>query len=394
MDKWSDFATGIDVDDYDINSDIAFRQDKHQIRNSANTFGHKHRSLATAARVITYPDTDITVNAGIPLTGLTVVPNDYAYKIYLDGANTRLVSLNNMATDVSNSDAKPIFDAAVAIAGGPTIKVMPGTYLFSDSWNCVDKNFKLVGTRVAMNANSGQTGDTILKANFDHATKPLINEVNTTYSKQQFKDIVVDCDFRVAYGIDAFDVKEVMPWLENVAVFNADIDGVSLANTTYVSIVNPIIARNAGAGLHWKGPTSTDKVNTTLVLGGRITTNGYNVRTTGYVVGNEIIGCIMENNNDYMPFTNSIRMNDNSARDNVFRDCSLEYFGAVNKEIIYDNGYNNRYDSCRFGTFHSTYTPIHFGSTSRNCTLSNAQLTCNVCKYSSYHNTRCGRAKQ
>ena len=49
---------------------------------------------------------------------------------------------------------------------------MPGTYLFSDSWNVADKNFRLVGSRVAMAGNGGQTGDTILKANFDHATKP------------------------------------------------------------------------------------------------------------------------------------------------------------------------------------------------------------------------------
>ena len=205
----------------------------------------------------------------------------------------------------------------------------------------------------------------------------VINEVNTAYSKQQFKDIVVDADFRVAYGIDAFDIKETMPWLENVAVFNADIDGVSLANTTYVSIVNPIIARNAGTGLHWKGPTSTNKVNTVLVLGGRITTNGYNIRTTGNALGNQVIGCVMEQNSDYLPFTNSIRMDSNVARDNVFRDCSLEYAGAVNKEIIYDNGYNNRYEACRFDSGHTTYTPVHFGPTSRNNIVSNAQITSN-----------------
>ena len=64
LDKWSDFASGVDVDDYDINSDTQYRYDKFQIRNSGNTFGHKHRSLATVARTITYPDADVTVGEG------------------------------------------------------------------------------------------------------------------------------------------------------------------------------------------------------------------------------------------------------------------------------------------------------------------------------------------
>ena len=64
LDKWSDFASGVDVDDYDINSNTQYRYDRLQIRNSANTFGHKHRSLATVARTITYPDADITVGEG------------------------------------------------------------------------------------------------------------------------------------------------------------------------------------------------------------------------------------------------------------------------------------------------------------------------------------------
>ena len=61
LDKWSDFASGVDTDDYDINSDTQYRYDKFQIRNSANTFGHKHRSLATAARTVTLPDEDLTL---------------------------------------------------------------------------------------------------------------------------------------------------------------------------------------------------------------------------------------------------------------------------------------------------------------------------------------------
>ena len=59
LDKWSDYASGVDTDDYDINSDTQYRYDKFQVRNSANSFGHKHRSAATAARTFTYPDRDL-----------------------------------------------------------------------------------------------------------------------------------------------------------------------------------------------------------------------------------------------------------------------------------------------------------------------------------------------
>jgi hypothetical protein len=61
LDKYSDYHSGVDVDDSDINSDTAYRYDKLQVRNAANTFGHKQRSLATAARTVTFPDGDITV---------------------------------------------------------------------------------------------------------------------------------------------------------------------------------------------------------------------------------------------------------------------------------------------------------------------------------------------
>ena len=64
MNKVSDAFAGVDVDDFDINLDTQFRQDKLQVRNAANTFGHKHRSAATAARTITYPDKDINFNKG------------------------------------------------------------------------------------------------------------------------------------------------------------------------------------------------------------------------------------------------------------------------------------------------------------------------------------------
>ena len=79
-DKWSDYASGVDVDDYDINSDTAYRYDKFQIRNSANTFGHKHRSNATAARTITYPDASITIPERTASSNWTIYKAGTIYK--------------------------------------------------------------------------------------------------------------------------------------------------------------------------------------------------------------------------------------------------------------------------------------------------------------------------
>lgn len=40
LDKWSDFASGVDVDDYDIASDFTVRSGKRKLRNPANTFSY------------------------------------------------------------------------------------------------------------------------------------------------------------------------------------------------------------------------------------------------------------------------------------------------------------------------------------------------------------------
>ena len=40
LDKWSDLASGVDIDDYDINSDFSVRSGKRKLRNPANTFDY------------------------------------------------------------------------------------------------------------------------------------------------------------------------------------------------------------------------------------------------------------------------------------------------------------------------------------------------------------------
>ena len=56
LDKWSDFASGVDVDDYDINCDFTVRSGKRHLRNPANTFSYTETASAIAGnRTITEP---------------------------------------------------------------------------------------------------------------------------------------------------------------------------------------------------------------------------------------------------------------------------------------------------------------------------------------------------
>ena len=56
LDKWSDFASGVDVDDYDIASNFSVRSGKRKLRNPANTFDYiETASAITADRAVTEP---------------------------------------------------------------------------------------------------------------------------------------------------------------------------------------------------------------------------------------------------------------------------------------------------------------------------------------------------
>jgi parallel beta helix pectate lyase-like protein len=126
LDKWSDYASGVDTDDYDINADTQYRYDKFQIRNSANTFGHKHRSLATAARTFTYPDADITIDTHQP----------YKYYIYLDSVDNKFKAKNGGTgtidyTSSDNTDAQPVIQNAInASSNAPGIIQLAGNTTF------------------------------------------------------------------------------------------------------------------------------------------------------------------------------------------------------------------------------------------------------------------------
>ena len=56
LDKWSDFASGVDTDDYDINADFTVRSGKRYLRNPANTFSYQELASAIVGnRTVTEP---------------------------------------------------------------------------------------------------------------------------------------------------------------------------------------------------------------------------------------------------------------------------------------------------------------------------------------------------
>jgi hypothetical protein len=130
LDKISDLFSGTDVDDLDINSDTAFRQDKLQVRNSANTFGSKFRTNATAARTITFPDQDLEILESL---------SPFSYVIYKEGSTYYAKSKN--LTDYSSTNANTVLKAvgvALQTAGGGLAYLKDGEYIIPDQEAPID----------------------------------------------------------------------------------------------------------------------------------------------------------------------------------------------------------------------------------------------------------------
>jgi hypothetical protein len=147
LDKWSDWASGVDTDDYDINSDITFRSGKRKLRNPANTFDYIETASAIAAnRTVTEPlltanDTRVYETHTQTLTAKTIdfdlntVPNCFTgaeYTIYRSGSNTKCRD-NITGTIVSTSSTAPETPIRYAIDNGVNKKiyVSAGTYNLS-----------------------------------------------------------------------------------------------------------------------------------------------------------------------------------------------------------------------------------------------------------------------
>jgi hypothetical protein len=147
LDKWSDWASGVDTDDYDINSDITFRSGKRRLRNPANTFDYIETAGAiTANRIVNEPvltglDTRVYQNHAQTLVNKTIdfdlntlpnCPTGAEYTVYTAGANTKC--RDNITGDiVSTSSTAPETPIRYAITNGlrKKIYVSAGTYNLS-----------------------------------------------------------------------------------------------------------------------------------------------------------------------------------------------------------------------------------------------------------------------
>lgn len=302
-----------------------------------------------------------------------------SFKVYLDGSSYRLVDLRNATMLSRNSDAATVLNqAATSVNAAGALYMMPATYLLGSKWNgLIDKNMRIVGERSAATGSVGQSGDVIIKANYTNATDALIDCTNTTYSKQQFENIVVDCNDTVGLGIKVYDGRERNPLFRDVQVFNATDIGVSLEKTWYTTAYNLVVSECLNTGLLLKGTTAGEACNTLYFYGGRISSNGRNVDGTGTVVDVGFNNTVLEQNNTTMAFTNSVRI-PTTGYGWKFTGCSFEYLGAVDKEIIEDNGNNNTFDGNRFDATNTLYTAYRAKSTCKNSKVINNLLQANT----------------
>jgi len=160
LDKWSDFAGGIDVDDYDINSDFTLRSGKQYLRNPANSFSYQTIASAIAAnRTVTEPllianDTRVYQDHIQTLAGKTISSETNTlpflagpiatWSIYYSG--TTIMARNNKTglipyTDTSgniNTVLTSIIDA-ISPAGTPTsIEIGEGNFYLASSFSDID----------------------------------------------------------------------------------------------------------------------------------------------------------------------------------------------------------------------------------------------------------------
>jgi hypothetical protein len=321
----------------------------------------------TSTSTLTNKTIDATLN---PINNL----GEYHFDVYL-GADS-LYKCRNRATgaiDSSNSDFTTVLNYAIAnISTNGAIYLRRGTYLASAKINAIDKSFVLVGEKAMANSNIGANGDTIIKANYTGgAGTALFDLHNTTFVRQQIKNVIIDCNSTVPIGIDAFDVRERYPWLESVSVFNATDAGILIQKVVYATAINLVIGNCTNYGFHAGPVTGGYSLNTFYVWGGRFTSNGINI----YIESGGDFGfntVVLEG-----ATTSSVK-HDAGVNFGRYRDCSFEWNPVdITKPAIDESGNNNTYDNCRFDSFNTSYDAIILRSTSRNIKFINNNLQAN-----------------
>lgn len=295
---------------------------------------------------------------------------NFLFTVFTDSGTTYCVNNRTGAVVESDSDPTVVIQYAIDNANGESILARAGTYLLSQGLDCVDEHFRIFGEGCLLSGNAGVTGDTIFKADFTGAG-PLFDCRNTDYARQQFSNLVIDCDETVDFGILADDVRERYPWLQNVAVVNAVDTGIKATTIVYTTCYNVVIANCAGKGL-WIYTASSSNSNTFYMFGGRITSNGINIqidRSTDIGFYNIAIESGV---------TNNVKTTAVTAKQIRFDNCSFEWHPVTGTNISCDDsGSNIVYHNCRFDSNNTTYYPITVRAAARQVIFQNCMFQAN-----------------
>lgn len=300
----------------------------------------------------------------------------YKYEIFKDGSTWYCRNNATGAIDSSNTDPTTPLQYAINNAGGYGIKVKADTLQTTAVINCVDKYFTLEGEGYGTSGASPVAGATVIQANFTGATgNAVFNCVNTGYTKQHFKNLVIDANNNVDYGINAFGVRECEEWTKNLSIIRYKKSGMkmeacwmsSIQNTNIISGTSPV---TGSIGIEMVRGTSP-ACNTIRVSKGRIALNDINISMDG-TNGNMIEGTALESAG-----VSAIKTF-NGSNANTFRDCSFEYNLLSSIVVVDEAGNANVYENCRFDAFHTAYNIITVRAGARNLVFAKNMIQANA----------------
>lgn len=290
----------------------------------------------------------------------------HKYEIFKDGSTWYCRNSVTGIIDSSSASQTTVLQFAIDNALGKGILIKTDILLTTGPINCVDKYFTLEGETHGTSGAAAASGATVIRANFTGATGDAVfNCVNSGYTKQFFKNIVIDCNNAVDYGINAFGVRECEGWLEDVSIIQHKKSGIKMQACWMSSWYNPNIISASGTttvsgsiGVEMVRP-SGPACNTIRVYGGRIVNNDINVSLDGtndiVFFGTALEGC----------GTSAVKTF-NNANANKFYGCSTEYGQLSSKTVIDEGGNANLYHGLRFDAAHTAYNIITVRSTCKN----------------------------
>jgi len=355
-DKINKGFSGVDVDDYDINSDFTIRSGKSHTRNPANT-----KSYTTVASAIT-----VDVNETIPLlTGNDTrvyqshtqtlanktldatcdvsaavggsAPIGFDYIIYKSGSNTVAYNTATKTNQYTSSDARTTFSnvsTALNTAGGGSCFVKKGTYTMVNAasnitmrdncnWVGEDRDLTILVNQSTTDQMWKRTGSRV--TNFKISNMKMTSTVNTLIYAAGSVDCKVDnCIFEFS---SATSSPKFLTFFDNVSGTVTN-ENLSITNCIYQGDTNG--QDMMGGGSYLGGNFSNNVIRNGGTTGGQ-----------GMGVGGTTIGSKFNNNYFYNIKTNPIGLESdcesNEVNGNVFVGCGgrlkLSQIGSTNKSI-------------------------------------------------------------